>query len=148
MKKLFTFLTLAAIICIATISAAQRVQQVMANQRPVQYKGTAFGDPAKYGENAPIKRSAISIKLEPGGQLIANVQTNEKGEFVFQFPKGIVIPANGIFSMAISTSNNEKDKIMVPFNSNDGPKFTYSLTWFVVKASNIGGFAVSGRSSN
>ncbi|MCX6239592.1 MAG: hypothetical protein NTY07_18935 [Bacteroidia bacterium] len=146
MKKLFPFLTMIAILCIASLSVT--AQNANRDQRPVQYKGTAFGDPARYGVDAPIRGCTISIKLEPGGQLIANVQTNEKGEFVFKLPNGIVIPANAKFSMAITTSKNEKDNIMVPINAKEGTNFTYSLTWFVVKASNTGGFAVSGRSSN
>jgi hypothetical protein len=108
----------------------------------------------------PVPGAEVYVELEPDKEPIANIETNNYGEFMFQFPDVIKIPKNGIFTMTIlppkklSKSQTKKlvgmgkQVVQVSFKKKDGPKFKYTLTWeHNSKAQNKGSFAVSGKNS-
>lgn len=115
---------------------------------------------AEKSNGEPVPGAEIYIELEPDDEPIANLETNNDGEFVFMFPEGIDIPKKGIFTITIippkkvkgSKAKNlvgmKKQTIQIPFTKKDGPKFKYILTWKAdLKAENKGAFAVSGKNS-
>lgn len=109
----------------------------------------------------PVPGAEIYVELEPDDEPIANIQTNNDGEFVFSIPEGIKLPKKGVFSITITPPTKfkgskarkslgmEKQTIQVQFNRKDGPKFKFVLIWDekLKTKSNKGGFAVSGRSN-
>lgn len=109
----------------------------------------------------PVPGAEVYVELEPDDEPIANVQTNNEGEFVFSFPNGIKVPEVGTLSITITPPKNllqskekrfagmEKQTITIPFNKKNGPKFKFVLKWdsTLKTKSNKGGFAVSGRNT-
>ena len=45
-----------------------------------------------------VEGAEIIIELKPNYTAVANVKTDEDGEFKFSFPRNTKIPKNGIFS--------------------------------------------------
>jgi hypothetical protein len=107
----------------------------------------------------PAQNREIFIYLDSGPDLIANVTTNNEGEFTFSFPERMTVPKKGVLKMCIGNSQNRKSKmndplvsvnefqiVFQPFKASDGPNFTFVLTWKYDKAQSKGAFAVSGKS--
>jgi hypothetical protein len=105
----------------------------------------------------PVVGATISVELESDGQHIANVVTNNMGEFAFTIQGGIVIPDQGNFLFNITTpvinssgettNEMEEQTISTHFVKKiDGPRFKYVLTRKNSKAQSKGAFAVSGKS--
>lgn len=112
----------------------------------------------KTGE--PVPGAEIYIELEPDDEPIANVTTNNEGEFEFAFPPGIKIPLKGEFTLTITPpkktmgsktkkiSGMKKQIIVLPFEAKADKKFKFILIWEIdAKAENKGAFAVSGKNS-
>jgi len=108
----------------------------------------------------PVPGAEVYIELEPDDEPIANVITNNDGEFMFAIPEGMILPKTGFFSITITPPKNlkgakakklvgmQKQTIRLAFKKKDGPKFKYILSWEVnSKAENKGSFAVSGKNS-
>ena len=109
----------------------------------------------------PVPGAEVYVELEPDDEPIANVQTNNDGEFLFTIPPGKKIPEHGFFKITISPSKKpqgstvkklpeiEKQTLRIPYNLKDGPKFKFKLTMDekLKTKSNRGGFAVSGRNN-
>jgi hypothetical protein len=120
----------------------------------------------------PVPGAEIYIELEPDDEPIANVTTNENGEFEIIFsntgdnlPNIGNLPSIGIFVFTIKPSKyfsskhnidtNKLEKIRVKFNKSKGKLgkkgeliFKYEVRWDPpTKTSNKGAFAVSGKNS-
>lgn len=124
--------------------------------------------PKSQGE--PVPGAEIYIELEPDDEPIANVITNENGEFEIIFsntvdnlPNIANLPSQGTFVFTIKPSKifsskhnldtKKFEKIRVKFNKNKGKLgkkgeliFRYEVRWDPPsKTSNKGAFAVSGK---
>ena len=113
--------------------------------------------PAQKSIGEPVPGAEIYIELEPDDEPIANVSTDENGEF--SFISEVELPETGTFLLTLKLPKKlaqfykldlkKATKIKVPFNKlKDGPKFSYVLYWTKpTKAQNKGAFAVSGKNS-
>ncbi len=105
----------------------------------------------------PVPGAEIYVELEPDDEPIANVITNDEGEFSFVIPPNL--PASGNFVFVIQVTKplarkyklnpDEKIRIRVPFQkpSRKITTMKYQLIWRKDRAENKGAFAVSGKNS-
>lgn len=109
----------------------------------------------------PVPGAEVFVELEPDDQPIANVQTNNEGEFIFSFPSGVKVPEVGTLSITIIPPKNllkskekrfagmVKQTVKVPFNKKNGLKFEFVLTWVVNSNDQTkGAFDISGKSKS
>jgi len=111
-------------------------------------------------DGEPVPGAEIYIELEGDEDPIANVITDENGEFYFETANVPGFPNSGIFTMTVVPIKAfalkkdilvEKHKIKVKFKTPKNGKFQFILFWIPKKnpnkAENKGAFAVSGKNS-
>jgi hypothetical protein len=110
------------------------------------------------GEPVPAAEIYIVLEAELGGEPIANVITDENGEFTFETVNIPNFPTHGTLILTITPSKAfargknlpiKKDKIRVRFNKAEEETFRFTLFWYEIesKTQNKGCFAVSGKNS-
>ena len=108
----------------------------------------------------PVHGAEVYIKLAPNDEPIANVTTDENGEFRFKTAHIPNFPKKGTLVLIVSPSNKfakskeiplKKQIIIVKFKTPLDGEFYFILNWVPEKdpdrAQNKGAFAVSGKNS-
>jgi uncharacterized GH25 family protein len=107
----------------------------------------------------PVPGAEVYIELEPDDQPIANVTTDQNGEFSFTTNNIPNFPKNGKFIFIITPTKqfalknkltSNKEKVEVPFNTLKNVRtFNYKIILNSpgAKAQGKGSFAVSGKSA-